>query len=532
MTVADDAAFRRLAWILIWTAACLNLGRILCAERVYEPSNPGRWPAERPRPMPTFSSNDRSRWATVRALVDGDGPDQPPGRFIIGRRDRGMVLGSLATALAAADPLQAALLAEAGYRARTRADSGIIFEDGWQSVDKILDPSSLEFYSSKPPFLATLLAGFYWILQQLFGWTLADQPQFVVRTLLVVLHILPLVLYLWLVVRLSLRHLAADWARLFVLAAACFGTLLTPFLLSLNNHTLGAFCVLFTMVLVLRVWERRCAGRDPGYVNFALAGLLAAFAVTNELPALAFLVGILVLLALWYPYRALLLFLPAAMLVGAGFLGTNYWALGTWKPAYSHFGDPWYEYEGSHWRKPPPGQIKNGIDWAYFKETRGEYAFHLLLGHHGFFSLTPLWLLSLATMAAGSWRWLRAGLPLRGPPAEASIPSAATPPAAPLPGWLPPFTLGLTVVVVGFYLLRSDNYGGWSNGPRWLLWLTPLLLLCLMPALDRLQRTRAGRWFAYLCLGFSVLAANYVLWNPWRMPWIYDFMQALGWPGY
>ena len=30
--------------------------------------------------MPTFGSNDRSRWATVRALVD-------EGTFVIGRRD-------------------------------------------------------------------------------------------------------------------------------------------------------------------------------------------------------------------------------------------------------------------------------------------------------------------------------------------------------------------------------------------------------------------------------------------------------------
>src|SRR5436305_356546 len=38
-----------------------------------------RWPRVRPLPVPTFGSNDRSRWATVRALVD-------EGTYAVGRR--------------------------------------------------------------------------------------------------------------------------------------------------------------------------------------------------------------------------------------------------------------------------------------------------------------------------------------------------------------------------------------------------------------------------------------------------------------
>src|SRR5205807_182725 len=80
---------------LILAAFGLAVGRILSAELVYEPSlsnaageaNPTKrnWPPRRPIPMPTFSSNDRSRWATVRALVDD-------GTFVVGRRDRTVVL--------------------------------------------------------------------------------------------------------------------------------------------------------------------------------------------------------------------------------------------------------------------------------------------------------------------------------------------------------------------------------------------------------------------------------------------------------
>ena len=49
---------------------------------------------------------------------------------------------------------------------------------------------------------------------------------------------------------------------------------------------------------------------------------------------------------------------------------------------------------------------------------------------------------------------------------------------------------------------------------------------------DRLGASRSGRWLAYVCLGISVLSANYSPWNPWRHPWLYDLMVSLGWPGY
>src|SRR5262249_45356643 len=154
-------------------------GRILSAERVLEPSlhkatpkGKGRvWPDNRPPPMPMFSSNDVSRWATTRALVDN-------GEFVIGRRDRETVIISAVTPLGAWHGIDTAVLAQAGFVARTskKPNTGIIFEPGWESVDKVLHPAKLEFYSSKPPLLSVLIAGLYWLLQMLTGWTLATHP--------------------------------------------------------------------------------------------------------------------------------------------------------------------------------------------------------------------------------------------------------------------------------------------------------------------------------------------------------------------
>src|SRR5262249_49826044 len=155
------------------------------------------WPTTRPLPSPTFSSNDRSRWATVRALVD-------EGTFVVGKR--------------VPDPGDAK-----GYK-----DVGIIFEDGYQSVDKVKNPQTDEFYSTKPPLFPVIVAGEYWLLKQSLGLSLDPdkQPFTVVRAVLVTVNLLPLAIYLLLLAALVERYGTTDWGRMFVFTAGCFATFL------------------------------------------------------------------------------------------------------------------------------------------------------------------------------------------------------------------------------------------------------------------------------------------------------------------
>jgi hypothetical protein len=137
--------------------------------------------------------------------------------------------------------------------------------------------------------------------------------------------------------------------------------------------------------------------------------------------------------------------------------------------------------------------------------------------------LTPIWALSLAAMLISTTGLIGYLLRVRRlPPSEPGL----------LPWFVHPLALGLSVIVIGFYLLRSDNYGGWTNGLRWLMWLTPMWLTCLLPIADLLAESRWGRALGYALLAVSVFSMSYEPWNPWRHPWIYDLMQETGWEGY
>lgn len=438
------------------------------------PKAPAReWPMARPQPMPTFSSNDRSRWATVRALVD-------EGTFAIGRRE----------------PNPAG-----GY-----TDTGIHMEDGWRTLDKVLNPATNVFYSSKPPLLSVLVAGEYWLLKKTLGWTLTGERRWqVVVAVLLTFNVVPLAGYLLLFGRVLERHGRTDWGRVVAFAAACFATFVTTFATTLNNHTVAAVAAFAAAYPILMGDGRPSLGAG------AVSGLCAGLAFCFELPAASLVVGLFGVLLLRVPGRALLAFVPAAALPVAAQAAVNTAQIGDWKPAYEKVDSEWYRYPGSHWAKE--GAARTGIDFAGDKETRAAYAFHLLAGHHGVFSLTPLWLLSVAGMLR-----VLATTDGRGR------------------GWreVNVVAIGCTAACIVFFagVVGTVNYGGWTSGPRWFFWLTPFLLIAAIPVLDTFAASRAGRAAVCVLLAASVFSAWYPGTNPWRHPWIYRAMESAGWQGY
>ena len=356
------------------------------------------------------------------------------------------------------------------------------------------------------------------------------------------------------------------------MGAATWGTFLTTFAVTINNHLVAAIAVLLATALTWHIWLG-----ERSWWYFAGAGLCAAFAAANELPALSF-VACVAAAAWWRSWpRTLLAFVPAALLVAAGLLGTTYLAHGTIKPAYAHRSDGpvvatvpmrvtplldqktlpsevrealrsadfhlseealvwvaqpqqrwgiwdrvgqqrlalvateqeieirrwdnWYDYAGSYWTG-----AQQGVDRG--EPSRAVYLWHVLLGHHGIFSLTPLWLLVLPGIV-----WL-----LR----------SRQPGSAPLACMV----IVLSVLCVSFYVGRpviDRNYGGVSCGLRWAFWLIPLWLLCLIPTAERWLQTASGRAAALALLMLSTFSAAYASANPWSHPWLFQLGTYAGW---
>jgi hypothetical protein len=404
---------------------------------------------------PFLSANDRSRWMTIRSLVEH-------GTYEI---------------------------------------DSILAEPTWDTIDKVQHPGrdgKPHFYSSKPPLFATLVAGEYWLIHRLTDWTLKDHPYEIGRLVLFTINIIPLVLMYVFLARIVERLGTSEWGRIFVMAAATLGTFLNTFAVVLNNHIVAAASAAVALYALVRIssdGERRLR-------YFALAGLAAGFTAAMELPATSFLAFVGLVLLWRAPRQTIVAFAPAVAVVAAAFFITNWLAHESFKPPYAH--RDWYDYPDSYWRDP------QGIDVG--EKSRTTYALHVLVGHHGIFSLTPVWLLSFF----GLLTWLAWGdRPRRELAALVAITSILC-----------------LVFYIGLRPQEDRNYGGMTSGFRWMFWCAPLWLVVMLPAADRLARSTAGMALAALLLTFSVMSASYPTWNPWTHPWVYNWMVWSGWQGF
>lgn len=127
----------------------------------------------------------------------------------------------------------------------------------WNTIDMVQHrgrDGQLHLYSSKPPLLYTLLAGEYWLIHQVTGMTLESHPYVVGRLMLVTINILPMALMFFLIARLAERFGTTDWGKIFVVAAACLGTMLVPFAVVLNNHCVAAVSATIAICAAVRIW--------------------------------------------------------------------------------------------------------------------------------------------------------------------------------------------------------------------------------------------------------------------------------------
>lgn len=251
--------------------------------------------------VPFHSANDRSRWCTIAALA---------------------VTGSyeIDDVIEIRDP---------DTRRRT-----------WYTIDLVRHRGAdgkQHYYSSKPPLLPTIYTGVYIAIRAVTGATLMSDPFFVVPVMLVIVNLLPLLAWWWLMLRWWERQLpddwgTTDWATIMLCVFMAWGTYLSTFVNTLNNHLPAALCVGLSLWCI----DRMAVVGDRRWRWFVLCGLATSFAAANELPALSWVAAAGGILVFFDLRRTLLAYLPALVPVAAAFFITNYAAHDRWIPPYAH----------------------------------------------------------------------------------------------------------------------------------------------------------------------------------------------------
>ncbi len=372
-------------------------------------------------------------------------------------------------------------------------------KSGWDSIDIVKHND--HFYSTKPPLMPRMVAELYRIVKWSTGWTLTDNTGPTTWLILFLFNILPAGISLWLFCGIIRRYCDDLFGQCFLISAACWGMLYLPFLTVLNNHSVAITSIIFALALSISIVVED--KQQPW--RFALCGLFAMFGCCNELPAAAFGIAFFVLLLKKNPQRTLLFFSTCAMLPLLAFFLTNYYATGGWKPFYMYYGTEKYLFvhEGvpSYWLDP------KGVDKA--RDSFATYLLHCTIGHHGILSLTPIMFLTILGWIIACFQKVA----LR---------------AFSLLG------LGLTVLVMAFYLSKTENYnfGGVSVALRWTLWLTPFWVLSMIAAMNKFGRSKSVRTVSLLLLSISVFSAWYPAASPWTQPWLYRWMESAKWIDY
>lgn len=381
------------------------------------------------------------------------------------------------------------------------------------TIDKVQKDGKT--YASKPPILPTLIAGYVHVLKLVIGEPFtagsldpnarAPDPKAASiniygKATLYLFNLAPFVVYLILYRRFLDRYTKSDLAWIYCLLAAGLGTYTTGYLSTLNNHTLAACFGFFTYYLMIRIVYD---GKREIWRYF-LAGLCGGWTVCNEMPAGLLVVSVAAILLYVDPKRTLLGFVPGLALVTAAFFAANYAAIGSFLPAYLQ--KDLYDYAGSYWTDPTQ---KSKIDALNdHPQSLAIYFLNMTFGHHGVFSLTPIYLLSFW----GLRRYIQ-GDERR------------------LPGMHWPILLASAGDFVFYWIVNDQrNYGGFCHGMRWLMWLGPLWLLFLPTTIEAIEKSvtpSRRKWllelaWAFLLVSIFSMADAFV--SPWSRSWLHRIL--------
>ncbi len=367
------------------------------------------------------------------------------------------------------------------------------------TVDRVViqkKSGGVGYYSSKPAFMATWVAAVAWPLDQMGLSILRPDMRttaWTIHTILFLVNLLPFIFCLWGYWLYLGKEGFNGWATGVSILAAAFGTYMTGYLTTLSNHVTGAECVFGAALLY-----RAHAPDVPLSARRTTAiALLAGLAVAHEAAAFLFAAVLIAKIFKRAPKGGILAIAIAALPIAAYFL-TERLSFGDWIP---HQVSVMFGIPASYGMDPYWADVK-GIDAT--KDSLPWRAWHMTFGHHGIFSLSPIFLLGLAPLFTRR---------LTGPFSEDRV------------TYIQIFVISLSCFAV--FCVETTNYGGVCQGFRWLFWLIPLWLMILPHTLsDPATNRRLARVATAAALLVSIGSALSSLANPWGPSWLHLLMTG------
>jgi len=331
------------------------------------------------------------------------------------------------------------------------------------------------FYSDKPVVLPFLASGPYWVLNNL-GINFRNHgglATYLLTLFTVGIAVSFLAMFFY---KFSKKNKINDKNSLILTFSLIFATLIFPFSVTFNNHIIAA-CFIFISFYLLMYGNKNW--------HYYIAGLLASLATVIDLVSGGiFMVGYLLypifkkkyvnsifyLLGLIIPLLLhAVLTIPITGDILPGSMHAEYW-----------------QYPGSGFDETSlTGVAKQGSSVNVLV-----YSFHSLLGYRGLFLYTPLLALSIF-------------LALKNINKNFKIESI-----------LILISCGL---IISYYMLFSDNYGGWSYGIRWFVSFIPMLFLFNVYVFkeNNYKLVKIFYILSVISLGFSIIG----VYQPWTDMW-------------
>lgn len=266
--------------------------------------------------------------------------------------------------------------------------------------------------------------------------------------------------------------------RLWVTVALGVGTLVFSWTALFNNHSLAASWVAIAFFFLLRA-----KNGGPVGTNLFLSGLFFGLAGSSDVPTMAFPVAFALHIVLdprlrratWVYVLGLVLAISPAMAV-------NYAISGSFVPV--QVVPAYFLWPGSPWTAETLSGT--GVNSGSFLAS---YTFDVLLGERGFLLYNPFSFLVLPLMVREFAQRLRFA-------SEALL------------------VFLMSLVIVAYYCLATNNFGGDSYSIRWFVPMLPLWMFFLHPLLLGSERWRWAVFCVLLAVSFPVALVG--TWNPFN----------------